>query len=79
MVLRRLRAVGVAYGSFAEGLAAMASGRLATSSLFGPRFPWTFEGVCAALDRERQGETSGKLFFAIGVPSTTVLPTGMDA
>ncbi len=79
MVLRRLRAVGVAYGSFAEGLAAMASGRLATSSLFGPRFPWTVEGVCAALDQERQGETSGKLFFAIGVPTADVPTADMDA
>lgn len=68
-VLRRLRAVGVSYGSFSEGLAAMASGRLNTDGLFGPRFPWTLAGVNAALVCEQQEDLSRKLFFDIGYPN----------
>lgn len=69
MVLRRLRAVGMPYGDFEQGLSAMADGSLRVDDMMGPRFPWTPNGVRAALALERSSrETAGKIFLAVGLP-----------
>jgi threonine dehydrogenase-like Zn-dependent dehydrogenase len=66
IVLRRIQVVGAPYGSFAAGLEAMSSGVLDVNQMLGPAFPWSPEGIEAALATEKQGgEIHGKLFLEI--------------
>lgn len=66
IVLRRLNVLGAPYGSFQDGLDAMASGKLDVQAMLGEVFEWSEAGIRHALDIEAGGdETCGKLFFEI--------------
>lgn len=68
VALKRLQVVGAPYGSFAQGVEWMASGKLKVDHMLGDVFPLTDEGIAQALETERNGqETHGKLFFDCSV------------